>query len=90
MTNWNLNQPKFWWPLLRSFTLSKYGFRGVRIPWQKKVERYYYAFTKRRLASLLKRAGFKNIIKNDYVKNGESASLLSAKNILTIAQSENS
>lgn len=85
MTNWNLHQRSFWPLLVRSFLVPSFGFRGVLVPWQKKVQRYYFAFTKRRLGKLLKQAGF-TVLMNDYTRDGESATLFSGKNILTIAQ----
>jgi SAM-dependent methyltransferase len=85
MTNWNLWQRRFWPLTFRSILWPSYGFLGVLIPWQKKVLRYYYAFTKRRLSRLLTKAGFK-IELNCYVQDGESAKILKAKNILTVAK----
>lgn len=87
MTNWNLHQVSFWLPLLKSFFLPRFGFRGVLVPWQDVLERYYFAFTKRRLKLLLKKAGF-TVLVNDYIRDGESANLLSGKNILSIARNE--
>ncbi len=85
MTNWNLHQRSFWPLLVRSFLVPSYGFRGVLVPWQNKVQRYYFAFTKRRLAKLLRVAGF-TVLRNEYIRDGKSATLFSGKNILTIAQ----
>lgn len=85
MTNWNLWQSKFWPFLLRAFVWPNYGFRGVLIPWQDKVKRYYYAFTKRQIKKLLANAGFEVLV-NDYMCNGETAKLLKAKNIVTVAK----
>lgn len=85
MTNWNLHQRSFWPLLLRSILTPSYGFRGVLVPWQNKVQRYYFAFTKRRLAKLLRQAGF-TVLRNEYIRDGKSATILSGKNILTIAQ----
>lgn len=85
MTNWNLHQKSFWPLLLRSFVFPSFGFRGVLVPWQNKVMRYYFAFTKRRLARLLSEAGF-TVLVNDYTRDGTSATLFSGKNILTVAQ----
>lgn len=89
MTNWNLHQPKYWWLLVRSLIFPVYGVRGLLVPWRHTVNRYYFAFTKMRLARLLEKAGFV-IVKNDYVKEGKTAKLLDARNILTIARNENS
>lgn len=85
MTNWNLHQIEFWPLWLRSLIWPSYGFRGLLVPWQNRVRRYYFAFTKRRLARLLKAAGFE-LIFNDYIRNGEAATLLHGKNIVTIAR----
>lgn len=87
MTNWNLHQPSFWPQLLKSFCLPRFGFRGVLVPWQGVLERYYFAFTKRRLSQLLKKAGF-IVLVNDYIRDGESANLFNGKNILSIARYE--
>ena len=85
MTNWNVHQRSFWPLLLRSILIPSYGFRGVLVPWQNKVLRFYFAFTKRRLDHLLKKTGFK-VLLNEYTRDGESATIFSGKNILTIAQ----
>ena len=78
MTNWNLWQPRFWPMLLRSLIIPVYGFRGLLIPWKGVVDRYYFAFTKRRLSRLLKRSSYKLIFQK------------SGKNITTVARNENS
>lgn len=85
MTNWNLHQKSFWPLLVRSFLIPSYGRRGLLVPWQNKIQRYYFAFTKRRLAIILKKAGYE-VLLNDYVKDGETATLFSGKNILTVAR----
>ncbi|MFA4814565.1 MAG: class I SAM-dependent methyltransferase [Candidatus Gracilibacteria bacterium] len=85
MTNWNLHQRSFWPLLLRSFLFPTYERRGLLVPWQHKIQRYYYAFTKHRLEKILKNAGYE-VLFNDYVREGESATLFSGKNILTIAR----
>jgi SAM-dependent methyltransferase len=74
MTNWNLHQPRFWPLLLRSLIIPVYGFRGLLIPWKKSVKRYYFAFTKRRLEKLMRKAGF------------EVLEMKSGKNIVTVAK----
>ena len=81
ITNWNLHQFRYLPFLLKSIFLPSYGFRGVLIPWQNKIKRYYYSFTKRRLEKILIKSGYK-IIFNDYY-NGN---IFSARNILTIAK----
>lgn len=88
MTNWNLHAPRFWPLWLRSLLCPSYGFRGLLIPWQNQLRRYYFAFSRRRLNRLLQKAGFKVLV-NDYVRNGETAKLFTGKNILTIARYEN-
>jgi SAM-dependent methyltransferase len=62
MTNWNLFQFKFWRSWLRAILWPRYGFFGLQIPWQNKVKRYYYAFTKRRLCQHLLTTGFSVIL----------------------------
>ena len=84
MTNWNLHQKKYRPNLLRSLW-SGFGLRGCLISWKGQLDRYYYAFTVRRLSSLLKKAGFE-VLENEYVSDAKSSSIWSAKNILTIAQ----
>ena len=86
-TNWNLHQPRYWPLWLRSLIFPTYGVKGLLVPWQNQIRRYYFAFSKRRLEKLLKRAGFK-VIFNGYVRDGERATLFSGKNILTIARYE--
>jgi ubiquinone/menaquinone biosynthesis C-methylase UbiE len=85
MTNWNLLQRRFWHRWLVCFSRPGFGFFGLLIPFNSEVERYYYAFSKRKLNRLLKKAGFK-VVKNDYFKNGEAANFLSGKNIISIAK----
>jgi hypothetical protein len=87
MTNWNLHQPKYFPLLLRSLIMPSFGFRGVLVPWQNKLKRYYFAFTKRRLRRLLKKAGYK-ILFHEYVKHKDHANLFTGRNILTIAENE--
>lgn len=82
MTNWNLHQFRYLTLLLKSVF---WGFRNVRVPWKKKVQRFYFAFTKRRLRRLLEEAGFK-VLENKYVKKGEASGLFFAHNIVTIAR----
>lgn len=83
MTNWNLLQPRFWPIWMRTVIAPRYGLRGLLIPWHAKVNRYYYAFSKRRLKVLFKKAGFE-ILEHDYVLHGETASFLKGQNILSI------
>jgi ubiquinone/menaquinone biosynthesis C-methylase UbiE len=83
MTNWNLHQKKYRKRILQS-VLAGYGFRGCLVPWKNEISRYYYAFTLRRLNKLLKKAGYQ-VIENEYVSDGKSSSIFSAKNILSIA-----
>jgi SAM-dependent methyltransferase len=85
MTNWNLYQKKYLPLLFRSFVFPTFGRRGVLVPWRNRVNRYYYAFTKRRLTKLLTEAGYK-IELNDYVNDGEYGTLLNSKNIVTVAR----
>ncbi len=89
MTNWNLHQPAYWPLWFRSLLWPSYGVRGLLVPWQNKIYRYYFAFTKRQLEKLLKQAGY-TVFFNDYVRDGETATLFSGKNIVTIARYENS
>lgn len=84
MTNWNLHQKRYQGALIKSL-FSKYGFRGCLIPWKRQLDRYYYAFTLRRLRKLILAAGF-SLVENEYVSDGKSSSIRSAKNILTIAK----
>jgi SAM-dependent methyltransferase len=88
MTNWNLHQRKYLPAFLLSLLGGTYGRRGVLVSWRKKLQRYYYAFTKKRLRTLLEAAGYA-VLFNDYTRDGKSASLWRGKNILTIARNEN-
>ncbi len=58
MTNWNLFQWRFWKAWLKSLFWPKWGFKGLEIPWNHGVKRYYYAFTSQELRGLLQRSGF--------------------------------
>lgn len=84
LLNWNLHQKKYRGALLRSLWAG-YGFRGCLISWKGELERYYYAFTLRRLKRLLKESGYE-LLENEYISDGKSSSIGAAKNILTIAQ----
>lgn len=85
MTNWNLHQKKYLPLLLRSILFPSYGFRGVLVPWKNQLNRYYFAFTKRKLNKILKKVGFK-IYFQDYVRDGIHATVLTGKNIIIIAE----
>ena len=85
MTNWNLLQRRFWHRWLSCLLNPRFGLSALLIPFNSKVERYYFAFTKWRLNRLLKRASF-SVKKNAYFNNGEAANFLSGKNIVSIAQ----
>lgn len=85
MLNWNLNQVRFWSRLFRSL-FSKFGWRGTLIPWKHSVMRYYYAFTRPRLARLLEQAEL-SLVMNEYIKRDAAAGPLSGMNILTVARS---
>ncbi len=87
MLNWNLFQPNFWrhWP--RALFIRPFGWRGLLIPWGKTIKRYYYAFTKRSLRSLLKKSGFE-LLEQDWIRGSKKSTLLNAHNLLTIAQRE--
>lgn len=58
MTNWNLFQFRFWKAWLKACLWPKWGFKGLEIPWNNGVKRYYYAFSPRELRGLFKRSGF--------------------------------
>ena len=58
MTNWNLYRGEFWKEWLRMLFLRPYGWKGLPVLWQNRVERYYYAFSARELRGLLEQAGF--------------------------------
>jgi SAM-dependent methyltransferase len=90
MTNWNMFQKRFFW----SAVVSHLSFfsktrAAVMVPWSGRLNRYYFAFTKGRIESLIREAGFK-LVRHDLVNKGEPASLWTAKNILTIAIVEDS
>ena len=83
MSNWNLHQRRFFLIFLRSILAPGYGRSAFMIPWRNKLERYYYRFTKRRLASLFREAGLK-VLLNDYYCGSEKSGVFKAKNIITI------
>ena len=61
---WNLWQRKYFRLFLKTVlrflaSFGKYGLRDFFVPWAKKTDRYYYAFTKRTLKKVLKKSGFK-------------------------------
>lgn len=87
MTNWNLRQKKYLFLYIYSILKPTYGLFGLLVPWKKKIMRYYYAFTKNRLANIVKQAGF-NVIINDYFSGSKHANFLNAKNIITVAKYE--
>jgi len=88
VTVWNFYQPG----LIRKYKIWKilFGFKNIFIPFNakdRKVERYYYAFTKRGLTKTVKRAGFK-IIKCYYIKKGQKTSRLKGYNLVLIAEKD--
>jgi SAM-dependent methyltransferase len=88
MLNWNLNQRRFlrhWLKHIFCLEFLRYGWRGLLIPWQDKVKRYYYSFTRRRLKRLIRLSGFK-LVENRFVSGSKPASIFSGRNILTIAK----
>ena len=64
LTVWNLFQPRYFTYVLKSLfnyfiQLGKYDWNDTFIPWgDKKVKRYYHAFTKRELKKLFVKNGF--------------------------------
>ena len=90
MTNWNLWQPKYFPFVLKNnikklIGLSKFDFNDSLIPWhQSGINRYYHAFTKFELTSLLSRTNFK-VVEQYYVKKGQKANGLNGYNLVTVA-----
>ncbi len=58
MTNWNLWGWRFWKAWLRNLFWPNYGFKGLLIPFQNRVHRYYYAFTQNEIRTLLQDEGY--------------------------------
>jgi len=94
MTNWNLWQAKYFWQTLKYSFSSIAGkhreldIKDVYMPWKARfgvVDRYYHAFTKKELASLLEQAGFK-VEEQYYVKKGERSNWWNGFNLITIAK----
>lgn len=94
MTNWNLWQGKYFWQTLKYSFSSVAGkhreldIKDVYMPWKARfgvVDRYYHAFTKKELASLLEQAGFK-VEEQYYVKKGERSNWRNGYNLITIAK----
>ncbi len=86
MLNWNL------WNIKNKKSVWRAGkvknIKSVNTTWQGsrlQANLFYYAFTKRELARLVKKTGF-SVIRNEYVSNGKRAGWLTGKNILTIAK----
>ena len=84
MTNWNLFQPRFWKAWLKPGRLKHAGFFGMSIPWNDRLERYYFAFTKWKLSSMLKKAGFKKV-HCFYTRGNQKTDILNGENIVSIA-----
>jgi len=55
---WNLSL-LFKYTILKLIGKSKLDFRDLLEPWADKTERYYHWFSKRELAGIVKKAGFK-------------------------------
>ncbi|MFA6296071.1 MAG: class I SAM-dependent methyltransferase [Patescibacteria group bacterium] len=94
MTNWNLWQAKYFWQTIKYSFLSIAGkhkeldLKDVYMPWKARfgvVDRYYHAFTKKELASLLQEVGFK-VEDQYYVKKGEKSNWRNGYNLITIAK----
>jgi tRNA (uracil-5-)-methyltransferase TRM9 len=97
MTNWNLWQRKYIRNVITSLRYSKeerekgFGYKDVLVHYQQNADiggrqyRYHYAFTRRDIAKLLKRHGFK-IEHNMYTDKYSKSHRLQGRNILTIAR----
>jgi len=64
LTVWKFHDKKeiflfFKYTILKLIGKSKLDFKDIFEPWGKKTERYYHWFSKRELANLVKREGFK-------------------------------
>lgn len=94
MTNWNLWQKKYFWHSLKYSFLSLAGkhkeldLKDLYMPWKARfgiVDRYYHAFTKKELANLLQKTGFK-VEEQYYVKKGKKENWLNGYNLVTVAK----
>ncbi len=74
MTNWNLWSWRFWKSWMKNLFWPKYGVKGLLIPFQNRVHRYYYAFTRAELRSLLQREGYSVLLEE------------SGRNFVTVAR----
>lgn len=86
LTNWNLFQKSFFRPRVKNnfqkiIGQSKLDFNSIIF----KQKRYYHAFTKREIAGLFKKQGFK-ILKNYFERDGRKVSKWRGNNLVTIAQ----
>lgn len=74
MTNWNLFRFSFWKEWLRMFFLRPYGWKGLPVLWQNRIQRYYYAFTRAELRKLLQKEDFSVLLEE------------SGRNFVTVAR----
>lgn len=86
LTNWNLFQYRFLRQrlknnLLKLIGINKMGLSDILF----KGKRFYHGFSKREIASNLKKAGFE-VIENYYEKNGKKSNRLFGANLITIAR----
>jgi len=98
MTNWNLRSlwaiKKYWPEILHLIWPHRDLDKGdLLVPWQLQskevVFRYYHAFSRQEIKSVLKSAGF-GIKENHYINNDRGSNLLLGQNILTIAEKNHS
>ena len=68
MTNWNLWSLRFWKAWVKNLFWPQYGFKGLLIPFQNRVQRYYYAFSQRELRSLFQKEGY-SILREEAGRN---------------------
>jgi len=91
LTTWNLKQSKYFWLWVRNNLrnlFSGYEWDDMLVPWHtryKTVYRYYHNFSKRKLMSIVIRAGF-DIEECYYSNKGEKSNWWRGKNIVLIAK----
>jgi SAM-dependent methyltransferase len=93
MSNWNLYQPKYISKIIKYAGLVAtkkiiLDWGDILVPWhtrEKVIYRYYHAFTRKEISSLIEEAGF-TIVDLYYVREGKRVNWLGGANLVAIAR----
>ncbi len=89
LTVWQLWQWKYIKEIIKAFLRNPLRIKNLFIPWrkgEKKVDRFYYAFTATELEKIFKKAGFEILDIFTVIKNQKTKTFLKGKNICLIGK----